>query len=174
MVRPVDQSPFRAAFVVSAKSASLATDRNRIKRLFRESLRRRLDELSPNYHVVLLATRQAHGDLKRQDIDHDLDPLLNKSGVIESGGIDGDETTAPSKEPKASASFPRRIIEGLINVYQDWISPLLGRHCRFRPTCSEYTKEALRKHGVIKGLYFGVTRIIRCNPFSSGGYDPVP
>lgn len=174
MVRAVDDSPFRAAFVVSAKSASLATERNRIKRLFRESLRRRLDDLPPNHHVVLLATRKVHGDLKRQDIDRDLDPLLDESGLVSSPTADPSGPAPSAVEADRSPSIVHRLLEGLIDLYQGWISPLLGRHCRFRPTCSEYTKEALRKHGVLKGLYFGLTRIVRCNPFSSGGYDPVP
>lgn len=46
--------------------------------------------------------------------------------------------------------------------------------CRFKPTCSEYTYQAITKHGIIKGTYLGVLRIIRCHPLSTGGYDPVP
>lgn len=63
---------------------------------------------------------------------------------------------------------------GMITFYQDGISPLLGPRCRFTPTCSAYTYEALIEHGVIKGMYLGVKRILKCNPFFKGGYDPVP
>lgn len=62
----------------------------------------------------------------------------------------------------------------LIRCYQYAISPLLGRRCRFLPSCSEYTTEALRKHGVCKGLALGGKRICRCHPWHPGGYDPVP
>ncbi|MDO5602400.1 MAG: membrane protein insertion efficiency factor YidD [Oscillospiraceae bacterium] len=62
----------------------------------------------------------------------------------------------------------------LIRGYQKFISPLTGAHCRFRPTCSQYALEALRVHGLFKGLLLAVWRILRCNPFGRPGYDPVP
>ncbi len=61
-----------------------------------------------------------------------------------------------------------------IRVYQKWISPLLPGACRFYPTCSEYTAQAIVKHGIIKGNFLGVRRIIKCHPFHEGGFDPVP
>ncbi|MBR4396205.1 MAG: membrane protein insertion efficiency factor YidD [Eubacteriaceae bacterium] len=62
----------------------------------------------------------------------------------------------------------------LIKIYQSFISPLLGPHCRYVPTCSEFAREALEKYGFVKGVYLAARRILRCNPFSKGGYDPVP
>ncbi|MCR4723452.1 MAG: membrane protein insertion efficiency factor YidD [Eubacteriales bacterium] len=62
----------------------------------------------------------------------------------------------------------------LIRIYQSFISPLLGPHCRYVPTCSEYAREALEKYGFVKGSYLAARRLLRCNPFSKGGYDPVP
>ncbi|HOD07094.1 MAG TPA: membrane protein insertion efficiency factor YidD [Myxococcota bacterium] len=62
----------------------------------------------------------------------------------------------------------------LIRIYQTLISPLLGPVCRFAPSCSEYTLEALRIHGLFKGSWLGIRRIARCHPFNPGGYDPVP
>ena len=61
-----------------------------------------------------------------------------------------------------------------IRFYQLAISPLLGPSCRFTPTCSEYARQALMKHGPIKGLYLAIWRILRCNPWGGSGYDPVP
>ena len=61
-----------------------------------------------------------------------------------------------------------------IRFYQRCISPLLGPSCRFTPTCSEYAKQAILKHGPIKGLYLAIWRILRCNPWGGSGYDPVP
>jgi uncharacterized protein len=61
----------------------------------------------------------------------------------------------------------------LINFYQKVISPWTPKTCRFYPTCSEYTKIAIIKHGVIKGGWMGIKRISRCHPFNPGGYDPV-
>ena len=61
----------------------------------------------------------------------------------------------------------------LIKIYQKFISPLTGKNCRFYPTCSTYTIQALKKYGVLKGGYLGIKRILKCHPFNSGGYDPL-
>jgi putative membrane protein insertion efficiency factor len=62
----------------------------------------------------------------------------------------------------------------LIKAYQAALSPFLGTHCRFQPTCSSYTYEAIERHGLIKGTSLGVRRLLRCHPFHAGGIDPVP
>jgi uncharacterized protein len=67
----------------------------------------------------------------------------------------------------------RRILCGLIRGYQLFISPLLPRSCRFEPTCSEYMRQAIIEFGVLRGLAKGSWRLLRCNPFVRGGYDPV-
>lgn len=61
----------------------------------------------------------------------------------------------------------------LLKFYKYAISPLLPPACRFTPTCSEYTVEAMVRYGFIKGAWLGVKRLLRCHPFSDGGYDPV-
>ncbi len=61
----------------------------------------------------------------------------------------------------------------LIDVYKKVFSPFLGNRCRFTPTCSEYTRMAIDKYGVLKGTKLGFFRILRCNPFCKGGYDPL-
>ncbi|MBC7870907.1 MAG: membrane protein insertion efficiency factor YidD [Chitinophagaceae bacterium] len=61
-----------------------------------------------------------------------------------------------------------------IRFYQRYISPVLPSSCRFYPTCSHYTYEAIQIHGVMKGTWMGLRRISRCHPFNPGGYDPVP
>lgn len=61
-----------------------------------------------------------------------------------------------------------------IRFYQLYISPMLGPSCRFTPTCSEYARQAILKHGPIKGLGLAIWRILRCNPWGGSGYDPVP
>ncbi len=61
-----------------------------------------------------------------------------------------------------------------IQIYKNAISPYLPHNCRFQPTCSTYAIEAIQKFGLIKGLFLGIKRICKCNPFMPGGYDPVP
>ena len=62
----------------------------------------------------------------------------------------------------------------LIKFYQLVISPWLGKNCRYQPTCSHYTLEALKVHGFFKGSYLGIKRILSCHPWGGSGYDPVP
>ena len=61
-----------------------------------------------------------------------------------------------------------------VYFYRKCISPFLPASCRFTPTCSQYAIEAVKVHGIIKGTYLSIKRILRCNPFCEGGYDPVP
>jgi putative membrane protein insertion efficiency factor len=68
----------------------------------------------------------------------------------------------------------RRLILAVLRFYQRIISPALPPSCRFAPTCSHYTYEAIDRFGVLKGGWLGVKRLVRCNPFNPGGYDPVP
>jgi len=68
----------------------------------------------------------------------------------------------------------RALIVFLLRAYKRVISPLLPPACRFYPTCSEYTMEAVSRHGVLKGLLLGLKRLSRCHPFHAGGLDPVP
>ncbi len=67
----------------------------------------------------------------------------------------------------------RTLILAMIKCYQWLISPILGRHCRFYPTCSVYVYEAIVAYGLTKGLILGVKRISKCHPWHTGGYDPV-
>ena len=68
----------------------------------------------------------------------------------------------------------KKLVLGLLSIYRRVISPLLPPSCRFTPTCSQYTYEAVDRYGIVKGGWLGVKRIVRCNPFNPGGYDPVP
>ncbi len=67
-----------------------------------------------------------------------------------------------------------KLLIGLIKLYKRFVSPILPPSCRFHPSCSTYGLEAIQRHGAIKGLWLTIHRIVRCNPFNEGGYDPVP
>ncbi len=67
----------------------------------------------------------------------------------------------------------RKVVIALIKGYQYALSPLLGNNCRFHPSCSSYAEEAFRRFGVLKGGYLTLLRVVKCQPFHSGGYDPV-
>ncbi len=68
----------------------------------------------------------------------------------------------------------QQILILLIRMYRYAVSPLLGDQCRFYPSCSTYTIEALQIHGALKGAWLGIRRVLRCNPWHPGGIDPVP
>lgn len=67
-----------------------------------------------------------------------------------------------------------QLLIAVLKAYRRWISPLLGEHCRFVPSCSMYAAEAIETHGSRKGSWLALRRVGRCHPFCDGGYDPVP
>ena len=79
---------------------------------------------------------------------------------------------APEMTPPPS--LLARVAATMIRSYQRLLSPAMGKNCRFQPTCSAYTLEAVTAHGFFRGLWLGTRRIGRCHPFHEGGYDPVP
>jgi putative membrane protein insertion efficiency factor len=68
----------------------------------------------------------------------------------------------------------KRLLLALIGAYQRWISPSRPRRCRYEPTCSAYAAESVSRFGAVRGLTLAAWRLLRCNPFSHGGFDPVP
>jgi uncharacterized protein len=68
----------------------------------------------------------------------------------------------------------RGFILSLLRLYKRFVSPLLPRACRFEPTCSVYMYQAIQKKGIFLGVYLGTKRLLKCHPFSAGGFDPVP
>jgi len=70
--------------------------------------------------------------------------------------------------------LPSRLAIGAIGVYRKGLSPLLPPLCRFEPSCSRYCMEAIERHGLLRGSWLGLRRLLRCHPFCKGGFDPVP
>ena len=67
----------------------------------------------------------------------------------------------------------RKLFIGLIQIYRRFLSPMLPPTCRYEPSCSLYTVQAIEKYGVLRGLFMGILRVLRCHPFARGGFDPV-
>ena len=81
------------------------------------------------------------------------------------------EQNATARPPGGVAA---RMLIALIRGYQLVLSPILGPRCRHLPTCSEYAAEAIARHGIVRGGWLAVRRVVRCNPWGTSGYDPVP
>lgn len=101
-------------------------------------------------------------------------PLIHETDDI---SLNPQNNSCSSKIQRIScypARFLTRCLLLLIRAYQVTVSPYLGNVCRFEPSCSQYMYEALQRKGLIKGLWLGIRRLLRCHPFNAGGYDPVP
>jgi putative membrane protein insertion efficiency factor len=86
-----------------------------------------------------------------------------------------DSAAAPAPAQSAGPLSPMAwLLRGGVTAYQWTIRPVIGANCRFEPSCSAYAKEALAAHGAAKGSLLAARRILRCNPWNEGGYDPVP
>jgi putative membrane protein insertion efficiency factor len=70
--------------------------------------------------------------------------------------------------------LPRYLLAGIVRGYQLFLSPLLPPSCRFTPSCSQYAREAIMRHGAVRGTWLAARRLVRCHPFHPGGFDPVP
>jgi hypothetical protein len=83
-------------------------------------------------------------------------------------------TVSPPPSVQSLKFVPRRVLMGLIWVYQSTIGPTLPPACRFQPTCSHYAYTAIERHGVLRGTWLAARRLARCQPWGGSGYDPVP
>ena len=68
----------------------------------------------------------------------------------------------------------KSLLLGLLRLYQYALRPMLGANCRFYPSCSDYAREAIERHGAVRGVWLAARRLGRCHPYHAGGYDPVP
>ena len=174
-----------------------ATARNRIKRLIREAYRLNKAKLPEGLDLVVVPKTGA--GLTLSGISESLLHLVPKASsrlkrskpmppapaADESGALRSqvDETENSGAGPEltslkrlagcAGNALAQLLILG-IRIYQHTFSSIIGSRCRFEPTCSEYFIQALRKRGLVRGILLGSWRILRCNPFGQGGYDPVP
>ena len=82
--------------------------------------------------------------------------------------------TIPRRVLRCIWMLPRGLLAFTFKAYKKCLSPLLPAACRYYPTCSEYCREAVLRHGAVKGLWLGFKRVCRCHPLGKGGFDPVP
>ena len=182
---PNDLDESRFGILVGKRTGN-AVVRNRTRRRIRESLRQA--SVKPGWDVVIIARRGA-GEADYQQLKTATEDLLNKShlvykGAYEGPGRPGDGQTAHTdllavhEEGSNGLLFPFGGVKKLallsIVLYQRAVSPCLPLSCRYIPTCSHYSHEAISQHGTLKGGWLTLKRLARCHPLGGKGYDPVP
>jgi putative membrane protein insertion efficiency factor/ribonuclease P protein component len=171
----------RAAFAVS-KSVGDSVTRHRVIRRLRAIMPHLLDRLPGGTDVVVRAMPEAAGARSTQ-LREDLEAALERVTPLgppstECASVDMAILAPPRTgigRVLAWIGWPvRSLLIGLVWVYRQTISPILPPTCRYHPSCSAYGFEALKVHGAAKGTALTAWRVMRCNPFSDGGLDPVP
>lgn len=189
------QVPARAAFAVS-KAVGDSVTRHRVVRRLRALMPPLLDQLPGGTEVVVRAMPEAASASSAQLREDLVRALERVVPLAPTRAVDGTSVDTPTPEvPSASAhsateeqpprtdvqrllywiGWPiRSLLLGAIWVYRHTISPMLPPTCRYYPSCSAYGFEALQVHGAAKGTVLTAWRVLRCNPFTPGGLDPVP
>ena len=151
-VLPTSDNVCKLGLTASRKVGN-AVQRNRTKRLIREFFRHHYCYMGPGRDFSIIAKRGA-AQLSYGDVHRELSVLLENSGW-------------------SMNRLAAKLLVFLIDLYSRFISPLTPPTCRYYPSCSRFTREAIGKYGPWRGLFLGLKRLSRCHPFYPGGYDPV-
>jgi putative membrane protein insertion efficiency factor/ribonuclease P protein component len=151
--------------VAATTATGGAVVRNRIRRWSRELLRRWDGQLAQGFDIVVLASVE----IPRRVSSSSPSPCLPASSAagLRRAVLSGEDG------PSRLAALPALPAIGLLKFYRRFISPYSPPSCRFTPTCSRYAIDALRRYGLLRGGWLAIWRILRCNPFTRGGYDPL-
>ncbi len=147
-----------------------AVARNRARRRLRGAVWRVRDALEEGAEYVVIG-RPGVDTLPAGEIDRHLRRAL---GRLKDRKREGSEGRQEGDQGDLRGRRRARTSVGVLRLYQRAISPLLGAHCRFYPTCSQYAVEALQTYGFARGWLMAIRRVARCHPWSQGGHDPVP
>ena len=173
---PDQEAPSRAAFAVG-RSVGNSVDRHRITRQLRAITTPLLHDLPLGTQMVIRALPEARGASSGQ-LAADLHDALNKIPLGSAPIGEASESAGPRAGWRRLLWFIgwpiRALLLALIWVYRHTISPILPPTCRYHPSCSAYAFGALQRHGAAKGFVLASWRLLRCNPFTPGGLDPVP